>query len=257
MLARISEELATVNGVDIYYKVVGDGGEPLLMIMGLSFSHLDWGDALISQLAEHYRVILFDNRDSGRSSQSSEPYVMSELAEDSAGLLEALDIPKAHIFGVSMGGMIAQHLALTYAAKVDKLILGCTAADMEGLGNISPELLANSMGDLLFTPEYVSDHAAEIAAFLDEVTPFHSEPVALLRQLYALGSHDTRSQLSDITAETLAIVGERDIVIPVAKSEELVEGIPNAELSVIPDAAHGFTYSHADETFNRIHSFLQ
>ena len=253
----VSEGLATVNDVDLFYKQVGDNGEPLLMIMGLSFSHLDWGDRIISLLSQHYRLILFDNRDAGQSSNVREPYNIAKMAEDTAGLLDALSITKAHVFGVSMGGAIAQHLAIEHPHKVEKLVLGCTTADTEGLGGLNPQLFAQSLGRLLFTHDYFDTNRAEIEAFLDEVSPYHSDPLGLARQLFAMGTHDTSSILNSIAAETLVLTGDSDIVIPPRKSAELHTGIPNSTLSIIDDAAHGFTYSHADESYNSIHSFLQ
>ncbi|MEM9448853.1 MAG: alpha/beta hydrolase [Cyanobacteria bacterium P01_E01_bin.6] len=257
MMSTDTEGLVNIDDVDLYYKIVGNSGEPLLMIMGLSFSHLDWGDRIVSLLSQHYRVILFDNRDSGRSDTVTQPYNISQMADDSAGLLSTLGVRKAHVFGVSMGGAIAQHLALSHESKVNRLILGCTTADTEGLGALSPEALAQPLGGLLFTPEYLEAHDTEIEAFIEDVSPYHSGPLALLRQLYAMGTHDTKSELDSISHETLVITGDRDIVIPSGKSIELDAGIPNSELSIIDDAAHGFTYSHADESYNLIHNFLQ
>lgn len=118
---------ARVGNIDIYYETLGQG-TPLLMIMGLKFSLLDWGEKLPQELAQHYQVILFDNRDSGRSSRVTNTYSLADMANDASGLLNELGITKAHVFGISMGGMIAQHFALNNTSKLDKLILGCTMA---------------------------------------------------------------------------------------------------------------------------------
>jgi 3-oxoadipate enol-lactonase len=118
---------ATVGNIDINYKIQGQG-EPLLLIIGLSFSLLDWGIKLPDLLSQHYKVILFDNRDAGETSRSPDLYTLAQMASDAAGLLDALGEPKAHVFGVSMGGMIAQHFALNHADQLNKLILGCTMA---------------------------------------------------------------------------------------------------------------------------------
>ena len=101
----------TVGDIDINYEIKGSG-EPLLMIMGLSFSLLDWGQKFTELLSQHYQLILFDNRDAGLTSRSKRPYTIADMADDAAGLLDALGIPKAHVFGVSMGGAIAQQFAL-------------------------------------------------------------------------------------------------------------------------------------------------
>ncbi|WP_309744397.1 alpha/beta hydrolase, partial [Chamaesiphon sp. OTE_20_metabat_361] len=110
----------TVGDIDINYKIKGSG-KPLLMIVGLSFSLLDWGNKFTELLAQNYQLILFDNRDAGLTSPSPRPYSIVDMADDAAGLLDALNIPKAHVFGVSMGGAIAQQFALKYPDKLDKL----------------------------------------------------------------------------------------------------------------------------------------
>lgn len=125
------------------------------MIMGLKFSLLDWGEKLPQKLAEKYQLILFDNRDSGRSNRAKNPYSMADMANDKSSLLDELGINKAHVFGISMGGAspkgqaafssIAQHFALNHPHKVDKLILGCTMAD----GNCS--VYDDSIRELAFS----------------------------------------------------------------------------------------------------------
>jgi 3-oxoadipate enol-lactonase len=101
----------TVRDLDINYEIQGSGS-PLLMIIGLKLSLLDWGKNFIDLLAQHYQIILFDNRDAGLTSQSKHPYTIANMADDVAGLLDELKIPKAHVFGVSMGGAIAQQLVM-------------------------------------------------------------------------------------------------------------------------------------------------
>jgi 3-oxoadipate enol-lactonase len=146
----------TVGDIDINYKIEGQG-EPLLMIIGWSFSLLDWGIKLPELLAQHYRVILFDNRDAGETSSSPYPYTLAQMASDAAGLLDALGMPKAHVFGVSMGGMIAQHFALNHAERLNKLILGCTMAggSCSQTGAIE-SFFGGDLLKLLFTPDLFS-----------------------------------------------------------------------------------------------------
>jgi pimeloyl-ACP methyl ester carboxylesterase len=148
------------------YQIQGKG-EPLLLIIGLSFSLLDWGTVFPNLLAQHYKVILFDNRDAGETSSSTLPYTLDQMADDAASLLVALDEPKVHIFGVSMGGMIAQHFALNYAHQLNKLILGCTAAGgtCSEFGDVSGLLTGNIL-DLLFTPEFIHSHQSGLTKIL-------------------------------------------------------------------------------------------
>jgi 3-oxoadipate enol-lactonase len=247
----------TVGDIDIHHQTQGSG-QPLLMIMGLSFSLLDWGTQLPALLAPHYQLILFDNRDAGQTSPSQRNYTIQDMADDTAGLLEALNIPKAHIFGVSMGGAIAQELALRHPSKVDKLILGCTFAGgtCSELGDFSP-LLTGNLLDLLFTPGYIRDNQPALDNFLQQTTPFHSQGLSLERQMQAIYTHNTCDTLNQIIAETLVITGDRDKAIPQKNSKTLDDKIPNATLEIIPEAAHAFSYSHANETAKFIHTFLQ
>ncbi|MEH1862761.1 MAG: alpha/beta hydrolase [Nostoc sp.] len=143
-----------VGDISIYYEIKGSG-YPLLMVMGFSFSLLDWGDVFPDELAKHYQVILFDNRDSGRTkSQSTDNYTTADMANDAAGLLNALGIAQAHVLGFSMGGMIAQQFALRHPTKLNKLILACTMA-----GGDCSDFNPNNQGDLmdlLFPASYLT-----------------------------------------------------------------------------------------------------
>jgi 3-oxoadipate enol-lactonase len=246
----------TVGDIDINYQIQGSGS-PLLLIMGLSFSLLDWGTELPALLAPNHQLILFDNRDAGLTSQSQRDYTIADMADDTAGLLDALKIPKAHIFGVSMGGAIAQELALRHPSKVDKLILGCTFAGgtCSQFGDFSP-LLNGKVEDLLFTPTYIKSNEKLIKDHLAKAQPLHSKGEALQRQLKAIGTHNTCDTLSKILAPTLIITGDSDTAIPSSNSDFLVKEIPNAKLETIPDAAHGFTFSHAAKTAQLIYDFL-
>ena len=246
----------TVGDLDINYKIQGQG-EPLLMIMGLSFSLLDWGTKLPELLSQHYKIILFDNRDAGATSQSTKPYTIEQMAADAAGLLDALGESKVHVFGVSMGGMIAQHFALNYANKLNKLILGCTMAGGAcSHGGAFGELFNSNVLELLFTPEFIQRHQTDLGNFFQTTLPFHSKGDALARQFYAMRSHDTCDRLEEITAPTLVITGARDRVISPQNSEILTQKIPGAKQEIIKDAAHAFCFSHPDPTATAIINFL-
>jgi 3-oxoadipate enol-lactonase len=150
----------TVGDLDIHYTIQGQG-EPLLLIMGLSFSLLDWGTKLPALLSQHYKVILFDNRDAGETSRSLYPYTIAQMAADTAGLVQALGESKVHVFGISMGGMIAQQFALNHADKLNKLILGCTMAgggcsQLAAFGN----LFQGNLLELLFPLNFIQQNRA-------------------------------------------------------------------------------------------------
>jgi 3-oxoadipate enol-lactonase len=247
----------TVGDLGINYEILGKG-EPLLLIIGLSFNLLDWGTKLPELLAQYYKVILFDNRDAGKTSRSAKPYTIEQMAADTAGLLDALGESKAHVFGVSMGGMIAQHVALNHSDKLDKLILGCTMAGgaCSQFGMFS-DLFNSNILELLFTPKFIEQHQTELAAFFQTTTPSHSKGEALARQFYAMSSHDTCNLLEKITAPTLVITGDRDQIIPSENSDILTQKIPAAKQVIIKDAAHAFCFSHPEATAAAIINFLE
>lgn len=256
-MAPTTEGYAKVNDLELYYQILGNGGEPLLMIMGLSFSHLDWGPVLPQLLSQHYRVILFDNRDAGRSSYASKPYTIAQMANDTAGLLDALKINRAHIFGVSMGGMIAQQFALNHPNKLNQLILGCTACSGKAVQGVDQALATKSLLDLLFTPSYIHAHRQKLENFLESTRPYHSKPDGFLRQLGAIATYNVCDQLTRITIPTLIMTGNSDVLIPPANSKVLEQGLPNAKLlSPFLEAGHGFPYSHAQVTADAIQQFL-
>lgn len=258
---------ARVGNIDLYYETYGKG-TPLLMIMGLKFSLLDWGEKLPQELAQHYQVILFDNRDSGRSSRATNPYSIADLAHDASGLLNELKITKAHVFGISMGGMIAQHFALNHPSKLDKLILGCTMAggDCSKFGSIGGIAFSSNesqqdensdLWQLLFTKKFIDNNRQDLKKSTQKTQQYHSKPAAVERQLYAISTHDTCNRLQNITASTLLLTGDQDRAIPPENSKILAKGIPVAKLEEIKDAAHAFCYSHPDETAKFVLNFLQ
>lgn len=182
---------------------------------------------------------------------------MAQMAADTAGLLDALGVNQAHVFGISMGGMIAQQLALNHPHKLNKLILGCTACSGRELQGVSQQLLNTPLLDLLFTQSYIKAHRQELTEFLEKTQPHHSKLNGLLRQLGAIATHETCNILTNIQVPTLVMTGDSDQVIPPENSELLAQKIPDAKLEKFSDAAHGFSYSHADAVAEKIDGFLQ
>src|SRR5215471_5487233 len=124
-----------VSDINVHYDVSGSG-EPLLLIMGLGASSAAWEPELVEELAKAFRTITFDNRGTGQSDKPDKPYSIEMFADDAAGVLDGLKIPRAHIFGVSMGGMISQEFALRHPNKTATLTLGCTTAG--GANSVPP-----------------------------------------------------------------------------------------------------------------------
>ena len=123
--------VAQVGNLRMHYQIKGEG-PPLVMIMGLN-GDITWWDRLLTELAGDFRLLLFDNRGAGLTDKPNEKYTISMLAEDTVGLMEEVGIQQAHVFGISMGGMIAQEMALAFPDHVNGLVLGCTHSGGEGL----------------------------------------------------------------------------------------------------------------------------
>ena len=239
--------------------------------MGLGGSRLGWGEALLAPLSDAFDLLLVDNRGAGRSDKPDGPYSMAQMASDAVAVLDAAGVERAHVFGVSMGGMIAQHVALDHAGRVAKLVLGCTfpgghesvRASDDILEYLSPppEMppLEAAMWGLPagYTPEFIECERS----FLEErMNMLITEPTprdCVDAQARAIRkTHRTFARLPEISAETLVLTGNRDVLIPPQNSDILAERIPNARLHVIDDAAHSFWVSHVGETVGVVKKFL-
>jgi len=259
----------TANGIELYYDITGSG-PPLTVIMGLGCSARQW-QWMVPLLAGSFRVIVFDNRGAGRSGKPDMDYSTGLFADDIRALLTALQIEKSHIFGVSVGGMIAQQFALHYPGMVDRLVLGCT---MPNFTHISPapedlETMAMSqqlpveegvekMLTLFLTPQFravQTDRTAELKeVMMREKTEQGTD--AFLQQLGAAMAHDTREEVSNIAASTLVICGDKDPMAPVANSRFLAEQIPHSRLVELNGVYHAFWVERFEEACSIITGFL-
>jgi len=245
----------------MYYEVHGKG-KPLLLIAGLGNDLNGWAFQ-IPEFAKKYRVIAFDNRGSGRTDAPDQPYSIPMMAEDTAGLMDALGIEKAHVLGVSMGGYIAQELAIRCPGRVESLILVTTSVGpyllkisvlqawaSEALTDMSPMTFFQIMLPFMF-----NDRSFESPGVLEMAVGTiagHSStpPDVLARQMTACVEHDARDRIGQITAPTLVLAGKEDVFVPFSLSEELAASIPNAKIRVLDGGGHGFNASIADK-FNR------
>jgi pimeloyl-ACP methyl ester carboxylesterase len=250
-----------VRDIELHYDVYGSG-EPLLMIMGLGASSAAWDPELVDALAGSFRTITFDNRGTGQSDKPDAPYSIEMFADDAAGVLDALDIRRAHIFGVSMGGMIAQEFGLRHPERTGTLTLGCTTAGgahsvpppPESLKiltapreGVPPDEIIRRGWPLSFTPGYIKTHRAELEARIPRLLEHPTPPFAFKRQLEGTYTLKTWDRLPNIKAPTLVITGAEDVLIPARNSELLAERIPAARLHIIPGVGHGFTTEARDE----------
>ena len=247
---------ATIDGVKIHYSETGEG-EPLLLIMGYGMPGEAWLGSI--PFLGGFRAIYYDNRGTGQSDRPGGPYTIGQMADDAAGLLEHLGIDDAHVYGVSMGGMIAQELALRHPEKVRSLVLGCTMCGGEhstmcepeildeliavvgGMGTMDPAAWVDRQLPLLFTREWVEanpgirDMLLMIAPMLPPTPPETAQHA--MAGLWGWSSHD---RLAQITAPTLVVHGDRDVLIPVENARVLAATIPGARLHIVEGAGHGY-----------------
>jgi pimeloyl-ACP methyl ester carboxylesterase len=251
-----------VNHIAINYEVYGDG-DPLVMIMGLGGAISAWSRQ-IPELSEKYRVIVFDNRGAGASDKPDVEYSIGLFARDTVGLLDRLNIGQAHILGVSMGGMIAQEIALNYPERVRSLVLCCTSCGWKesihppeevlqtlmAREGLSPEEIARQGLPFIFTDDYIKNYPEEIEKFI-ALELENPQPIyAFNRQLAAVMMFDSSSRLKEIKAPTLVLTGREDILVPPQNSRLLAEKIPSAELLILDGGAHCFFWEISAK-FNR------
>jgi 3-oxoadipate enol-lactonase len=264
MLGRMPK--VRVNGVDIYYRVQGKG-EPLILIMGLGGECGDWV-LQARAFKKYYRVITFDNRGVGKSDKPGEPYTVKTMSDDTVGLMDYLGIDKAHILGVSMGGMIAQEVAINYPERLRKLILVSTNAGREEKGGHSPELL-KAMGlkegssdedirdvDISMVMSSLNAHAFNSGVIKTVAVPFCWVRGKLFGiegmkgQFEAAMTHGTLDRLHMIKAPTLVIAGTEDKIIPHSSADVLAGRIPGAKLVKIEGGSHTLV-AEKSRRFNR------
>ena len=238
-----------VEGIKIYYEREGTG-TPTLFITGLGGDHRPWAP-VVEQLKDQYECVTFDNRGIGQSSKPPSGYTMSDLTRDTIGLLDALSISRAHIIGMSMGGLVAQNIALQQPKRIRSLVLlGSFAAGDARLNHVlsSRKFMQKRMtryeyfwalAGWMFGPQtlakssFVNDFANMAAD-----NP-HPQSLRAFSQLVdGIVQFDNRARLKDIRIPTLVMVGEEDILTPPYLSRALAEGIPGADLEVIPGVGH-------------------
>ena len=257
-----------VNDCDIYYEIHGQG-DPLLMIMGLR-RNIEWWYPQIPTLEKHFRVVVFDNRGAGRSEKPAMDYTIGLFADDTAALMEALHIERAHVLGVSMGGYIAQELAINYPQKVKDLVLGCTSCGGEKAilmsadrmekftanQNLTPEEILKKDMDIYFSDEYVAGNPAAIAQFCEISMRYYQPADAFLRQFAACRNHDTVARIGRIIHPTLVMTGDEDPLVPPENSFILKDLLPHAQLSVFPKGRHCFFMEFADRFNEEVANFF-
>ncbi|MGC1788655.1 MAG: alpha/beta fold hydrolase [Terriglobales bacterium] len=252
------------QGTKIYWDEQGQGA-PLLLIMGLGYTSIMWYRTRPS-LAQRYRTLAFDNRGVGRSDVPPGPYSIAAMASDAAAVLDAAVVARAHVFGVSMGGMIAQEFALQYPERTASLILGCTAS-----GGSSAVHAENKVIDVLLARGMSLEQAREaiLPYIYDAATPREKidEDInqrrewlpsveGYMAQVMAILAWESYSRLAQIKAPTLVIHGQSDALVPPGNGELIAGRIPGAKLVLLAHASHLFLTDQTDQSNRAILEFL-
>ena len=233
----------SADGVRLYYKTHGRG-EPLLLMAGQACDHRDW-DRVAEDLMGHFEVIVWDYRGTGQSDKPQEPpYSTRNFAADAVAVLDACGHARAHVYGFSMGGRVAQWFAINYGSRLGSLVLGATSpGNRHGVArnpDVDKALRSGDIDELLltsFTQQWISANR-ELA---DEIASLWNRPLpAQLRHMHyqASQAHDTWDFLPSIQTPTLLIHGSDDEINPCANSELIARRIPGAYLYVLKGARH-------------------
>jgi 3-oxoadipate enol-lactonase len=266
--------IAKVGANELFYEMHGEG-DPLLLIMGLAADSTAWLFQ-VPEFARHYRTIVFDNRGVGRSSKPRGPYTIHEMADDAGGLLDVIGIERTHVVGVSMGGMIAQELALRHPERVRGLVLACTFPEPDAeaerqrqfslarfggrvtasgeteidVSAVDPLMFFQHLLPRVFNQDFIDRELPKLLQIFGGALQYGFSLEAILGQVEAVMGHKATDRLHAITAPTLVITGDADLLVSPANSDVLARNIPGAKLVKVPGGSHGFNFETPD-VFNR------
>jgi 3-oxoadipate enol-lactonase len=248
------------NGLDLAYQIDGDHPETLVLVNGLADAKESW-EAQIPDFAERYRVVSYDNRGVGESPAPPGPYTTAQMADDLAGLVDALGLERFHLLGVSMGGMIAQEYAIAHPERLLSVSFCCTysypgpfclrmfqcwrdLAPTLGVGFTQREVVLWG-----FTTDFFEQREDELIA-IEQFMAANPQPLAAyLAQLASIEDHDTRGRLGAVTCPALTLVGAEDIIIYPKLSRRLHDELPDSKWEAVP-GGHGCLWEHP-APFNR------
>lgn len=242
--------LAPTPAGDLAYVRRG-AGEPLLLVMGVAGHHLMWSEPFVTALAERFDVVAFDNRGIGQSFRAEPGFMLDDLAGDAAAVLDHLGWDSAHVVGISMGGAIAQVLALTHSERVRTLTLGCTWPDPDGAWAPGVMKLAEAAGagdalvaaKLMFEANVSPTAAAVPGAFEEFCADAGAVKVpgpVIMEQMRAATEHDVAERLASLDLPTLVVHGTVDDVISVEAGKRLAALVPGARLELLDGVGHLF-----------------
>jgi 3-oxoadipate enol-lactonase len=275
-----------VGDTELYYELYGDGEKTVVWIMGLGADLHGWEPQLAAFAGEGRRHLVFDNRGVGRSAKPAGPYTTAQLADDCAGLMTALGVERADVVGISLGGAIAQELALRHPERVTSLALIATfgrvdqslaqtaSAGAEKLGfsvsdimrawseagadapPIDPRMAFGFLMPLVFSKDYLTREKEALKARFARTIEYGFSGAGLAGQVAAAMKHDVLERLGGIGIPTLVVTGSADRLVHQAHSAVLAERIPGARLEIIDGGTHGLTLEHAGELNELLRKWL-
>jgi 3-oxoadipate enol-lactonase len=249
------------GGTELYYERAGNG-EPMLLIQGMSATHLTWGRPFLSLLEQDFDCTAFDNRGMGNSGRAALPFTIADMAADTVGLLDALDIETAHVVGISMGGMIAQELALAHPERIRTLTIGASYCggpegslmapeDLQLLGTAyasgEAEQVFRAMWEINLSPTFREDDS-RFAAFTEMGSALPAPQPVVLQQMRACGAHDTHERLAQIDLPTLVIHGDADRLLGYPNGRQISSLIPDARLATLEGIGHMFWWEQPERS---------
>lgn len=256
---------AFVNGINLCYDTAGDGF-PIIALTGKDGNMDWWHPAVKEALSENHRLVLLDNRGAGRSDAPTDAYGISDMAKDVIGLMDALGIGQAHIFGQSMGGMIAQEIAIEYPERVAKLILVSTTC---GVTRVRPSLKMlrwmfrkptvfspQDTLNMLYSKSYMRDNAEKIAAVVERMRSFPPSARTMAVHKEASRKFDSLARLGRIVSPTLIIHGRQDWVFRPQHAVLLGRHIADSKLSIYENAGHGVMSQEHHKVMEEIRRFI-
>jgi 3-oxoadipate enol-lactonase len=248
------------GGTELHYERSG-GGEPMLLIQGMSATHLAWGRPFLERLEPSFECVVFDNRGMGRSGHAELPFGASDMAEDAVALLDALEIETAHVVGISMGGAIAQELALSHPERIRTLTLGATFCggpegtlmapeDLQMLGAAyasgEPEQVFRAMWEINLSPTHRADDS-RFDAFREMGSSLPAPRAVVMQQMRACAELDTSGRLDRIDLPTLVVHGTADRLIKVDNGKLIARLIP-APIELLEDVGHMFWWEQPERS---------
>lgn len=252
---------ARVGDHELFHERTGRG-EPLLLIMGMSGTHLTWGDPFLDELRRDFEVLVYDHRGIGGSGPAPDPFSIADLAEDAAGMLDVAGWESAHVVGISMGGMVAQELALAHPERVRTLTLGCTYAGGAGSA-LTSQAVSSRLGEAMLSgdrerairvswevnvsPALAGDDA-QWQEFRRRALELPAKLRTIMAQLQAVQGHDTSARLERIEAPTLVIHGTEDQMLPASNAEQIAARIPGARLELLDGVGHLFFWERPERS---------